>query len=196
MTFPNHQIIFNAKTFSNDKKTFFEKLDKSKKGEIDAKIIPLLNLLNQKKEHYTTSSCSGRVYLWKGTGKKNETEWLKVSHDFINKDFFSISSLAAAEKGLVWLRLEPLIAHVACKDLDSANKLLAVVRKLYKKSCLLSLSSKIIVEIRGSEFLDMPLYQDGKLLFSAEIDLVQLVNKKLTLIFNGLQKLTASLENF
>ena len=186
--------------FQNEKKTFLAKLDKSKKGEIDEKIIPLLNMLNQNNDYYTTSSCSGRVYLWRGSGKKNETQWLRVSHDFITPDFLKLTRTAPIpninDSGLIWLRVEPLILHIACKDLESANKLLAVIRKLYKKSCLLSVSSKIIVEIRGSEFLEMPLYQNGELLFNDKIDLTQLVNKKFTLIFNKIKKLNTLLVNF
>ena len=187
-------------TFSNEKKTFLEKLDKSKKGEIDEKIIPLLNMLNQNNDYYTTSSCSGRVYLWRGSGKKNETQWLRVSHDLITPDFLKITKTVPIpnlnESGLIWLRVEPLILHIACKDLESANKLLAVIRKLYKKSCLLSVSSKIIVEIRGSEFLEMPLYQNGELLFNNKIDLLKLVNHKLAISFKGLEKLSAPLREF
>ncbi|MBI4983708.1 hypothetical protein HZC32_03630 [Candidatus Woesearchaeota archaeon] len=161
--------------FPNDKKTFLAKLDKSKKGYIDERIASLLNVINSKRDYYTTSSCSGRVYLWRGSGKKNETEWLKVSHDLIDEEF-----LRSNASGLVWLRLEDFILHVCCKDLESANLLLQKARRLYKKSCILSVSKKIIIEIRGSEFLDLPLYLDNKLLFSGEMNwLVNHINSRL-----------------
>ncbi len=151
------------------------KQDHSKKGSIDEKIRPILDLLNAQDNYYTTSSCSGRVYLWKGTGKKNQTEWIKVSHDLITENF-----LETKEKGLIWLRVEPFILHVACKDLQSATCLLEKAHTIYKKSCLLSASNKIIVEIRGSEFLEMPLYAEGTLLFSGKKDfLLRLINQKL-----------------
>ena len=172
-------------TFQNEKKTFLEKLDKSRKGDIDERCIPIVNIINEKEDYYTTSSCSGRVYLWKttGTGKKNETEWLKISHGIVNDDFFDID-----EGGLIWLRVEPFIMHVACRDLDTANKLLNKARAVYKKSSLLSISNKIILEIRGSEFIEMPLYDDGKLLFNGDLNrLVELVNEKLKRIFNGIE---------
>jgi len=162
-------------TFDNEKKTFLSKLDKSKKGSIDSKIIPLLNKINSPPDYYTTSSCSGRVYLWKGTGKKSETEWLKVSHDIINTDFFKTN-----ETDLVWLRLEGVILHIACRNLEAANVLLDQTHKFYKKSCILSASNKIMVEIRGSEFIEMPLYQEGKMLFSGDLNwLKETINAKL-----------------
>ncbi|HLD79739.1 MAG TPA: hypothetical protein VJA18_04205, partial [Candidatus Nanoarchaeia archaeon] len=149
MNFPNNEKnkkeFFPSSYFRNDKKTFLAKMDKSKKGDIDTKIISLLETINALSDYYTTSSCSGRAYLWKGTGKKSETQWLRVSHDLIDEKFFGCDE----NNGVVWLRLEAVILHIACKDLKAAHTLLEKARKFYKKSCILSASSKIIVEIRG-----------------------------------------------
>lgn len=178
-------------TFQNEKKTFLSKLDKSKKGEIDERIIPLIKLINSKDEYYTTSSCSGRVYLWKGTGKKNETKWLKLSHDLIAESFLTDLD---EKNGLVWLRLEPFILHIACRDLKAANQLLSEAKPIFKKSSILSISNKIIVEIKGSEFMEVPFYQDGKLLFSGQLRwLVELINEKLKQIWLGIEKFANSL---
>lgn len=171
--------------FANEKKMYLAKQDKSKKGDIDEKVIPLLKTINATENYYTTSSCSGRVYLWTGTGKKNETEWIKVSHDVIDESFFDFQS----PSGLVWLRVEAFILHVACKNLAAANALLEKAHTIYKKSCILSASNKIIVEIRGSELVEMPLYKDGKLVYSGEWNwLVQLVNEKLQKMWEGMEK--------
>jgi len=171
--------------FRNNKKTFLAKLDKSKKGDIDKKVVSLVNLINSKENYYTTSSCSGRVYFWKGTGKKNETEWLRISHDTLDRSFFELDN----KSGLVWLRLEPFIIHVACKDLDAANKLVQQAQKVYKKSSLLSISKKIIVEIKGSEHIEMPFYQDKELLFNGDLEwLLDLINEKMVSIEKNIKK--------
>ena len=171
--------------FPNDKKTYLAKSDKSKKGGIDEKVIPLLKTINALQDYYTTSSCSGRVYLWKGTGKKSETQWLKVSHDLIDENFFDCDE----EKDLVWLRLEAVILHIACKDLEAAYALLEKARKFYKKSCILSASAKIIVEVRGSEFIEMPFYKEGELLFSGDIEwLKDLINSKLEKMWKDMEE--------
>lgn len=173
-------------SFPNEKKIFLLKQDKSKKGTIDPKIIAILNTINSHPYYYTTSSCSGRVCLWCGGGKKNESEQLKVSHEAIEGDFLSIPP----QKGVVWLRVEPLIVHLACKDLKSAVQILKKVRPIYKKSCFLSLSNKIIIEIRGSEFLEMPLYNQGNLLFQGDLHFLQeLINEKMMKIDAGREKL-------
>lgn len=181
-------------TFPNRKKTYLAKLDKSKKGELDKRVIPLLNLINFQKDYFTTSSCSGRVVLWQGSGKKNETRWLKVSHDLIEEDFFHDLS---KEKDLVWLRLEPFIMHVCCQNLESASRLLFNAKKFFKKSSLLSFRNKIIVEIKGSEFLEFPLLKDRQFLLKKENlpFLTRLVNKKLHQVHRKIDLFYQSLEN-
>jgi len=176
--------------FQNEKKTFLAKLDQSKKGGIDEKVVSLLEVINQKDNYYTTSSCSGRVYLWSGSGKKNETEWLNVSHDLISKDFFGVEA-----KDLVWLRLEGFILHVACEDIEAANHLLTLAKTLYKKSNILSISNKIIVEIRGSELLEMPFYENNNLVFSGDLDwLTSFVNQKLESVWEKVENLKTKLK--
>ncbi len=171
--------------FLNNKKTFLEKIDKSKKGNVDARIIPLLNLMNTHEDYYTTSSCSGRVYFWRTKGKKNETEWLNVSHDLIDITFFNLDD----KNGFIWLRLEDFIAHIACKDIASANKLLTIARQIYKKSAILSATSKIIVEIRGSEFMDMPFCNDGIMLYNCDLLFLQkILNERLQKIWQRTEK--------
>lgn len=180
--------------FENDKKTFLSKLDKSKKGSIDKRLVPLLAVINAKDNYYTTSSCSGRVYLWQGSGKKNETEWLRVSHDLINDDFFSIDK--NFETGIIWLRMEPMILHVCCQDLQEASNLVEKARTIFKKSCILGASSKIIVEIRGSEFVEMPYAQNEKLLFNGDLSiLTMLVNQKLKATWEKTDRLRSLIES-
>ena len=171
-----HKQMKSTRTFLTEKKNQLEKKDKSKKGSVDERIRSLLALLNAHPEHYTTSSCSGRIILWRGSGKKNETEWLKVSHEPIDARFLTVPDVP----GLVWLRLEPVILHVACADIRAAALLVDAAKKVCKKSTILSITNKIIVEIRGSEFLEMPLVNNGQLLYQGEIDvLVEIVNEKM-----------------
>tara|TARA_Y100000310_G_C20474822_1_gene711885 strand:+ start:304 stop:837 length:534 start_codon:yes stop_codon:yes gene_type:complete len=160
-------------TFQNRKKTFLSKLDKSKKGGIDPKVIPLINKINSQEKYFTTSSCSGRVVLWKGSGKKNEIEWLKVSHDLIDNTF--LQNLSGPD--LIWLKLEPFILHVCCQDLQSAKQFLSQAKKIYKKSSLLTISKKIIVEIKGSELLEIPIFKNQYLISDQEL-IIQIINSK------------------
>jgi tRNA wybutosine-synthesizing protein 3 len=132
--------------FSNHKKVFLSKLDKSSKGSVDEGIKQLVNEINADERYYTTSSCSGRVVLRRGDKKSGS--WLAVSHDLIDREFFLVDYPC-------WLRVEPLIIHVCCRDLESASALLD--RFKLKKSSILSLRRKIVVEIKGSEGMVIPL---------------------------------------
>ncbi|MFH1275854.1 MAG: tRNA wybutosine-synthesizing 3 family protein [Candidatus Woesearchaeota archaeon] len=173
--------------FINEKKVFLEKLDKSKKGSIDEKLIPLISLINSKDCYYTTSSCSGRVVLRKESNQKNGTEWLNVSHDLVEEGFLKLNKNELIGD-LIWLGVEPTIMHICCLDLESANKLLDLAKLFYKKSCLLSISNKIIVEIRGSETMEVPLYHNKELRYLDLFLLTSLVNEKLEKIFLKIKK--------
>lgn len=140
--------------------------DKSKKGFIDEEIKKLVTTINNHPDYYTTSSCSGRILLYSTNAerKKNETEWLFVSHN--------IASLLDIEKTLdnvlnktIFFRFEPLILHIVCKDFEAANKLLQCCNTVgLKHSGIISLQKRIIVEIIGNDLLDAPIIHDGKML--------------------------------
>ncbi|PIN88066.1 hypothetical protein COV12_00470 [Candidatus Woesearchaeota archaeon CG10_big_fil_rev_8_21_14_0_10_32_24] len=165
-------------TFQNEKHVALQKMivhDKSKKGFIDQYAIPIIETINALENYYTTSSCSGRIYFWQGDGKKCNTEWLRVSHELITSDFFNIQP-----QGIVWLKMEPFIIHIACQDLDSANELLQLAKSVFKKSSILSINRKFIVELQGSDKVDMPFYEDGNLVYAGDQEWLQnLLNHKL-----------------
>jgi len=135
--------------FENNKKTFLAKTDKSKKGDIDEKILPLVSKINSSKDYYTTSSCAGRIMVVKAAEKKNEAEWLFVSHDVVKE-------LKLVSEPNAWFKFEPPILHVCCRNLDFAQKLLDIARPLFKLSGIIS-TSKLIVEIRGTDRIEAPI---------------------------------------
>ncbi len=159
--------------FDNSKKTYLAKLDKSKKGSIDPKALAIIEEINSKENYYTTSSCSGRVYLKQSPGKKNQTEWIKVRHDIIDKMFFDLPTTIPHPNEVIWLRCEPFILHVACRGIKSAGELINLGHQIYKKSAILSIKNKIVVEIRGSAILDMPFALQGDMLYSGDITWLQ-----------------------
>jgi len=150
-------------SFSLHKQNFLKKLDKSKKGSIDKKIKILVDKLNKKKKYYTTSSCSGRIVLFDQgkSKKKNEGEWLFVSHDVVGakekkKLFDSIQDVNQKENKNCWFRFEPAIMHVNCSDIENAEKLLKLARGCgFKLSGIIGIK-KATIEIRSSERIDVP----------------------------------------
>ena len=181
-------------TFLNAKKTFLAKPDKSQAGEVDEAIRPLVNLLNAKKDYYTTSSCSGRIILLKKgkSSKKHETKHFFVSHDPITPEILlqACSNLPQEE---IMFHMEGMILHVCCNTIDNAERLLNLARDAgFKRSGISSISNKIIVEIIDTLRLELPIAKEGKLLLSQEYlcYLIEEANKKLQETRKKMEKLT------
>ncbi|USN45171.1 MAG: hypothetical protein H6502_03875 [Candidatus Woesearchaeota archaeon] len=150
--------------FAEDKKRVLAKLfspDKSKKGDVDKEIIPLLTAINAIDVLYTTSSCSGRIVLLEepASKKKHEARWLFVSHAVVDAQDLLNVELSIDEGSTLYLRQESAILHVACKDLDAAKKLLELCREEgLKHSGIVSFSKtgRIMVEMFFNERMDAP----------------------------------------
>lgn len=153
--------------FKNDKKVALEKIDKSKKGSIDKKIQNLIDLINSKKDYYTTSSCSGRIMLMDIPEKreKNKVKWLLQSHEIVEK--IELNKIKFENE--LWFKQESFILHVRARDLDAANKLLIIANELgLKRSGVYSLNRKIILELIGNENIEVILGTNGNLLVAPE----------------------------
>jgi len=167
-------------TFEKHKKDFLTKKDKSKKGSVDKNVKKLVNLINSKRNYYTTSSCSGRVVLIKKPGKKQDAKWLFVKHDKIKFDEIK-KALKNILKEQLWFRQEPLIMHICCKTLDDAKRLLEKARKIFKRAGIIAVNKKIIIEIIGTGFIDTIIVDKGKMLISDDYlkVLINEANKKI-----------------
>eukprot|EP00439_Symbiodinium_sp_Y106_P031890 s5806_g3.t2 len=203
--------------FEHRKRTFLAKCDKSSAGEIDAKAREVCAELNLRPAFFTTSSCAGRAFIWRGDGVKSTecfSRW-RVTHDLVEdaNAYFDLSTLeelggvlpGTSERSVCgcfaalsrlwrseplgqgrrhqqaqraelaeaklseaeacyWLRFEPFILHVCCRDLVAAAALMAAARSVFKNVGLQGLQgwgdskeAKLIVAIWGDEGLDMPL---------------------------------------
>ncbi len=158
-------------SFETDKKNAPDKIilyDKSKKGSVDREISKLVKEINRKKDYYTTSSCAGRILLIKHarSGRKDEAEWLLASHAKVS---FPALKKALEKAALfdeeTWFKQEPLILHVACRDIDSAERLIHIVRSKcgLRRAGVMSLKRNII-EIIGSDMMYTIAAKDRKVL--------------------------------
>ncbi len=144
--------------------------DKSKKGFIDAEIKDLVAAINVHADYYTTSSCAGRILLYSISPdrKKNETEWIFVSHQEVLLSEI-VEKLKTISLGIVFFRFEPLILHVVCRDLGAAERLLQICNTAgLKHSGAISLGERIVVEIIGNDRLDAPVAKDGNILITSD----------------------------
>eukprot|EP00929_Paragymnodinium_shiwhaense_P096952 TRINITY_DN58718_c0_g1_i1.p1 TRINITY_DN58718_c0_g1~~TRINITY_DN58718_c0_g1_i1.p1 ORF type:complete len:266 (+),score=58.14 TRINITY_DN58718_c0_g1_i1:82-879(+) len=174
------------RAFAQIKRDFLSKPDKSGAGGIDAGVAPLCAAINDLAGVFTTSSCAGRALLWMGDeppGKKSGTPRLTrpwVSHD-IPEDaaFMNIAfGFVGKEDATLWLRYEPLILHVCCKDWITARRMLAACRAAgLKRLAVFGNGPQVSrredgdatwrLEIEGNDRLDMPLVVGGARAFNA-----------------------------
>lgn len=168
--------------FDNEKKNCLNKKDKSKKKIIDKEIKPLIDLLNSLDNYYTTSSCSGRILLIeKKSDKKKDARFTFAEHK--KASFKAIKqSLRKLPKNDLWLKQESIIMHICCRNLESAEKLLKIVRDLgIKRAGIINVNKRIIIEIIGTEAMETIIARDGEMLVSDDYlkIVVNEANKKL-----------------
>ncbi len=193
--------------FEEQKKKVLEKLgkpDKSKKGTVDEEAWPFINTINSLEDYYTTSSCAGRITLFKEakSGKKHESDWLFVSHQPA-KEKEVIKALKELPEETVWFRMESPIFHVACKNKESAEKLLKICQSNgWKRSGIISTGGKgetrkrIMIEILGNERIDTPIAANKELIMDEKFVkfLVKKANEKLNKSRERLEELRKKIE--
>lgn len=163
--------------------------DKSRQGAVDEAAWPFIDTINDLGDYYTTSSCAGRINVFKEptSGKKHEAAWLYVTHDLADKKEV-LKALETVPKETLWLRMESPIYHVACRTQEAAENLLKVCQATgWKRSGIISTGGKsprqkrVMVEILGNERIDTPLSADGEMFFDEKFTtfLVMKANEKL-----------------
>ncbi|RLI80574.1 hypothetical protein DRP05_00015 [Archaeoglobales archaeon] len=169
----------NWKNFKNKKLKSYEIAKREK--DVDEDIVPLLDLINSKDDFVTLSSCSGRIAVIDipEFGDKINSEFLGKWHDEVYVD----DIIKAAKKGkkTTWLITYPPIIHVACSNLDSAEKLMNIANNAgFRRSGLISLK-KFVVEISSLERLELPIAMSGKMVLDDKTIriMVDFANKKL-----------------
>jgi tRNA wybutosine-synthesizing protein 3 len=195
-------VLASMDAFDKAKQDVLERLggpDRSRQGSVDEDAWPLITAFNALPDYYTTSSCAGRINVFKEplSGKKHDAEWLFVTHDAASaKDV--LAALKDLPSETLWLRMECPIFHVACRDQDAAERLLRVCQAAgWKRSGIISTGGRsarqrrVMVEIVGNERLDTPIAADGSLLFEDRFIsfLVSKANEKLAVTRGRLDEL-------
>ncbi|XP_051125292.1 tRNA wybutosine-synthesizing protein 2/3/4 isoform X2 [Andrographis paniculata] len=180
--------------------------DKSPKGTVDAPIIPLLAAINSHPSYFTTSSCSGRISILSqpiaspsGPAPRKKARggsWLFVSHDPVEpasiiRLLFPRHAEAAHQVELddvdggresAVFRFEPLIIAVECENVEAAQSLVSLaISSGFRESGITSVSKRVIIAIRCSIRLEVPLGDTQKLMVSPEYIeyLVDVANEKM-----------------
>ncbi|GKV16010.1 hypothetical protein SLEP1_g26722 [Rubroshorea leprosula] len=180
--------------------------DKSPKGTLDTPIIPLLDALNHHPSYFTTSSCSGRISILSqpkpgaasnpNKKKARGGSWVFITHEFADPDSVisllfpsSLESvhtepgpLSCTQVNDLVFRFEPLIIAVECRDVKSAQNLVSLAIGCgYRESGITNAGKRVIVGIRCSIRLEVPLGDTQKIMVSEDYVrfLVGIANEKM-----------------
>ncbi|XP_068095312.1 tRNA wybutosine-synthesizing protein 3 homolog [Hyperolius riggenbachi] len=173
-------------SFSHWKLQASQKSDLSKKGSVDKDIEETVRHINLQDCYFTTSSCSGRIIIIDenpdlSTVQKENCSWLFVTHELCSTD----DVLAALPKasGDAVLKFEPFVLHVQCRSLEDAQLLhnVAINSGFRNSGITVGKKGKIIMAVRSTHCLEVPLSHKGKCLVSNEYIeyLVQTANGKM-----------------
>lgn len=185
--------------FEKRKQDILSKQDKSSKKHFDKKILKLCQKVNNLKNHYTTSSCAGRILIIIDNNKKEHNLFLWVSHSLISfrelrKVLSEITSPTTTKprppaphsllinskkisNALIKFKSEPCILHVACRNLKDAQALLDKAKLAgWKKSGIIASEKRFVCELVGTEKLEFFIMNKGKIL--VDDDYLKLVVKK------------------
>jgi len=153
--------------FDNTKKCILQKKDKSNIGSIDKPIKDLYDKINSNENYFTTSSCSGRIALIIEDGLKAPNLILFRTHELINLEELKKEIEKASEnKGcVIYLKQEPCLVVVSSKDQKNQIKLFNEARNNgWKKSGILSVNRKLLVELMSTELISFPVISNGEIL--------------------------------
>ncbi|WP_423792583.1 tRNA(Phe) 7-((3-amino-3-carboxypropyl)-4-demethylwyosine(37)-N(4))-methyltransferase Taw3 [Methanocaldococcus indicus] len=159
-------------SFDIDKKRVLSDLELCiREGLVDKEIIPILEKINKLDNYYTTSSCIGRIGLMvipKDKNPKIYSKWLIKKHDYPTFEEIK-NSITDFDGYLIFIMNSPIL-HIACRDIESAKKLLDLaIHSGLKASSIKSVSKRrVIVEILTTFKVDAPIGEDNKVFVSDE----------------------------
>lgn len=168
-------------------------------GKVDEDIIPLLEKINALENYFTTSSCSGRISVMEMPhfGDKVNSVWLGKWHREVSVGEV-LEAIERHRKGQLWFLVRSPILHVGARTLDDAVKLLNLAIGLgFKYSNIKSVShKKLLIEIRSTERMDVPLGADGELWVSENYieRIVNIANDQLRRFKGKLKRLEEEVE--
>jgi len=189
--------VVDRRVFEARKKAFVDRLEREAlQVRVDGDVFPLLRLLNQHPDIYTTSSCSGRIMVAeavrpsysKGRGFRPVARW----HHPVPPE---LVAEAVAQLDNAWLMVRGAILHLAAADAKTAYRLVEIGRGTgHKHSGIIAMNrGGIFVEILGEERLDIPLKRNGAAVADVAVA-VDMANKTLVLAKLRLYWLAARLE--
>jgi tRNA wybutosine-synthesizing protein 3 len=133
--------------------------DAKLEGKADERAFALIDSINAIGDYVTTSSCSGRVMILSLEKHKKDARMQSRWHGKIKAEDVEIAISEYRGENKLWLKAEPFILHVACKDIESGIKMLKACKNAgIKRFGLQAMKdNRYMIEIIGTGKIDIPL---------------------------------------
>ena len=186
-----------GKRFSMVKKRHAKTLDDAiscKKA--DELMIPLCRFISETKNYFTSSSCAGRIMLLDVLNEesKKDSSFHRKWHREVGFEEL-LEGINAKSNGMLWMRVEPFIMHLGCKDLEHAEKLLGIKNKagIKRGGIILAGEGKFMIELTGTQYLSVPVKDKGSVLVDESYlkILLGIANRKIAANYKRLEKFHA-----
>ncbi|MCD6522720.1 MAG: hypothetical protein J7K68_03145 [Candidatus Diapherotrites archaeon] len=125
---------------------------------VDKDVIRYLDMINSVPECMTSSSCYGRILLIDvPTERKKDSKFIERWHKQVSfETVWDVIEKCSGER--IWFKMEPLIIHISCKDLETAKRILKVKNEAgIKRGGIFSISDeRVQIELEGTQRIALP----------------------------------------
>lgn len=150
-------------SFDKIKKELLGLLENAReKGVVDDEVNEYLDLINGHPDYVTSSSCYGRIILIDLPNySKKDSEFLYKWHGKIGVEE-AWKALQEAKGQFIRLKMDPLILHVSCRDIDAADRLLKVKNAAgMKRGGIFSIApNRVQIEFEGTYRMEVPVKKE------------------------------------
>ena len=142
-------------------------------NKVDLEILHVINRINEFAQYYSTSSCAGRIVLLSKANFRGKytAEFVYKNHSPLNPE--AIIELKNSMKrpfaGQLYFNVEPPTYHVVCNTFEDAMQIHQLALEVaLGYSMFKSIKKSIVVEIRGTGLLQVPIGLDNKVYITDE----------------------------
>jgi tRNA wybutosine-synthesizing protein 3 len=181
-------------TFPQYKQSAMQKLQEAKdKKEVDEDAIQLLDILNEKENYFTSSSCYGRIHLiYSANYSKKDSKFVGKWHRKVS--FEEVKEVLEKEKEPLWFKMEPFILHISCRTTEDAEKILKIKQNLgvRRGGIFATKDGRVQIELEGTHKIDCPVKVGD---YVIDDDYLKILIKEANERFEKNQKVWESLEH-
>jgi tRNA wybutosine-synthesizing protein 3 len=129
-------------------------------GKADARIMALVDKINEAPDLVTTSSCTGRIVLLEFDldERKKTSEFYKKWHRIVRAEEVELAVADHNQEVDLWFKVQPFILHVAAKDIKAAQRFLKLMRTVgVKRGGIQTIAKgKVMLEVQGNDNMAIP----------------------------------------